>query len=248
MVTVDVPVAALLLAVSVRLLVVVAEAGLNEAVTPLGRPEADKLMLPKKPFCGVTVMVLDPFAPWTTVRLAGDAERLKLGAAPTVRETVVAWLRLPDVPVMVTVDAPMAAPLLTVTVRLLVVVAEAGLNDAVTPVGRPEADKLTLPLNPFWGAIVMALELEKPCAIVRLPGETERLKLGGAFTVSAIVVEWLRLPEVPVMVTVDVPVAAPLLAVSVRLLVVVAEAGLNNAVTPLGRPEADKLTLPTKPF
>ena len=89
MVTVDVPVAALLLAVSVRLLVVVAEAGLNEAVTPLGRPEADKLMLPKKPFCGVTVMVLDPFAPWTTVRLAGDAERLKLGAAPTVRETVV---------------------------------------------------------------------------------------------------------------------------------------------------------------
>ena len=46
----------------------------------------------------------------------------------------------------------------------------------------------------------------------------------------------------------DVPVAAPLLAVSVRLLTVVAEPGLNDAVTPLGRPEADKLTLPLKPF
>ena len=61
-------------------------------------------------------------------------------------------------------------------------------------------------------------------------------------------VVWLRLPEVPVMVTVDVPVAALPLAVSVRLLVVVAEFGLNDAVTPLGRPEADKLTLPVKPF
>ena len=60
---VAVPVVAPLLAVNVRLLVVVAELGLNEAVTPLGRPEADRLTLPAKPFCGVTVTVLDPLAP-----------------------------------------------------------------------------------------------------------------------------------------------------------------------------------------
>ena len=50
------------------------------------------------------------------------------------------------------------------------------------------------------------------------------------------------------IVTVDVPVAAVALAVSVRELVVVAEAGLKDAVTPLGRPDADKLTVPLKPF
>ena len=62
-VTLDVPVAALALAVSVNELVVVAEAGLNEAVTPLGRPDAEKLTLPVKPFWGATVIVLDPLDP-----------------------------------------------------------------------------------------------------------------------------------------------------------------------------------------
>jgi hypothetical protein len=62
-VIVDVPVAAVALAVSVNELVVVAEAGLKEAVTPLGRPDADKLTLPPKPFWGATVMVLKPLDP-----------------------------------------------------------------------------------------------------------------------------------------------------------------------------------------
>ena len=62
-VTVDVPVAAVALAVRVRELVVVAEAGLKDAVTPLGKPDADKLTLPLKPFRGATVMVLEPLEP-----------------------------------------------------------------------------------------------------------------------------------------------------------------------------------------
>ena len=60
--------------------------------------------------------------------------------------------------------------------------------------------------------------------------------------------ELARLPEVPVTVRVTVPVAAVLVAVRVSELEVVAGFGLNDAVTPLGRPEADKLTLPLKPF
>jgi hypothetical protein len=90
-VTVEVPVAAVALAVSVNELVFVAEAGLNEAVTPLGRPDADKLTLPLKPFWGATVIMLEPLDPWATVRLLGEAERLKSGVAValTVRETVV---------------------------------------------------------------------------------------------------------------------------------------------------------------
>ncbi len=71
-----VPVAAVLLAVSVNALVLAVLLGLNEAVTPLGRPDADKLTLPLKPFCGVTVMVLEPLAPWTIVKLFGDAKRV----------------------------------------------------------------------------------------------------------------------------------------------------------------------------
>ena len=52
----------------------------------------------------------------------------------------------------------------------------------------------------------------------------------------------------PVIVTVAVPKAAVALAVSVNVLVEVVGFGLNAAVTPLGRPEAVKLTLPLKPF
>ncbi len=63
MVTVTVPVVAVLLAASVSVLVLEVLAGLNAAVTPLGRPDADKLTLPAKPFCEVTVMVLVPLAP-----------------------------------------------------------------------------------------------------------------------------------------------------------------------------------------
>ena len=62
-VMVAVPVVAVPVAVSVRVLVLAVEAGLNDAVTPEGRPEADKLTLPVKPFCGATVMVLVPVAP-----------------------------------------------------------------------------------------------------------------------------------------------------------------------------------------
>ena len=76
-VTVTIPVAAVLLAVSVNVLVLAVLLGLNDAVTPLGRPDADKPTLPLKPFCGLTVMVLAPLAPWVMLRLLGDTERVK---------------------------------------------------------------------------------------------------------------------------------------------------------------------------
>jgi hypothetical protein len=57
--------------------------------------------------------------------------------------------KLPDAPVTVTVAVPVAAVLLAVNVNVLVPVVVAGLNDAVTPLGRPDADRPTLPLNPF---------------------------------------------------------------------------------------------------
>ena len=55
------------------------------------------------------------------------------------------------------------------------------------------------------------------------------------------------MPEVPVTVTVAVPVVAVLLAVRVKTLVDVVGFVPKLAVTPAGSPDADKVTLPVKP-
>ena len=68
----------------------------------------------------------------------------------------------PDVPVTVTVAGPVVAELLAVSVTMLVLVVLAGLNDAVTPPGRPEATKLTLPVKPPVGFTVMVLGMPLP--------------------------------------------------------------------------------------
>jgi len=167
-----------------------------------------------------------------------------------VSEIEVMCDKLPDVPVIVTVTMPVVAVALAVSVKALVEVAGFGVNDAVTPLGRPEADKLTLLLKLFWGVRVMVLEPLAPCVIVILLGDAESVKSGmkRGFTVSATVVLFDKLPEVPVMMTVTVPVVAVLLVVRAKELVLVVLVGVKEADTPLGRPEADKLTLPLKPF
>ena len=251
-VTAVVPVVAALLAVSVKVLVFAVLLGLNDAVTPLGNPDAERLTLPAKPFCGVTVMVLVPLPPCVIVRLFGDAEIVKLatGTGLTVREIVAVFDRLPDMPVIATVTVPAAAVLLAVSVNVLVLVALLGLNEAVTPLGSPEADRLTLPVKPFCGVTVMVLAPLPPCVIVRLFGDAESVKFaaGRGLTVRETMAVFDKLPDVPVMVTVAVPVAAVLLAVNVNELVLAVLVGLKDAVTPLGNPVADMLTLPLKPF
>jgi hypothetical protein len=87
----------------------------------------------------------------------GDVDRVKLGAGFTVRLTVVVFDRVPEVPLTVTVTAPVAAVVLAVNVRALVEVAGFGVNEAVTPLGNPVAVNVTLPLKPFAGVMVMVL-------------------------------------------------------------------------------------------
>ena len=56
-------------------------------------------------------------------------------------------------------------------------------------------------------------------------------------------------PEVPVMVTVDEPTVAELLAVTViSVSPGVVGFGEKDAVTPLGSPEATRFTLPENPY
>ena len=71
-------------------------------------------------------------------------------------------LKLPEVPVMVTVKVPIAAVAPTVRVTVVEVGSGLELNDAVTPLGRPEAEKVTLPVKPFRGETVMAIKPEVP--------------------------------------------------------------------------------------
>lgn len=175
-VTETVPVVAVPLAVSVSVLAPVVFAGLNDAVTPLGRPEADKATLLLKPLSGFTVIALDPLDPCAIVKLLGEAESVKFGGGLTARESVVELDRLPDEPVIVTVDVPVVAALLAVSVNVLVPVALVGLNEAVTPEGKPDADKLTVPLKPLSALTVMVLVPLAACTMVKLFGDAESVK------------------------------------------------------------------------
>ena len=73
-----------------------------------------------------------------------------MGAA-TVRAVVVVAVCEPDVPVMVSVDCPIAAVLLAVRVIVVVFVVGLGAKDAVIPLGSPDTEKVTLPVNPYCG-------------------------------------------------------------------------------------------------
>ena len=71
-------------------------------------------------------------------------------------------MRLPEVPVMVTVEVPVVevpvvAVALAVKVTELVEVVGLVPKLAVTPDGKPEADRVTLPVNPPEGVTVMVL-------------------------------------------------------------------------------------------
>ena len=88
-----------------------------------------------------------------------------------VRATVVVCVKPPDVPVIVTVARPRVAVLEAVRVSVLVLVALAGLKDAVTPAGRPVADKATDPLKLLIGVTVTVLVPAVPWTTLTLLGE-----------------------------------------------------------------------------
>jgi hypothetical protein len=263
-VTVRVAAAALAAAVSVVLCTVpgvnVSVAGL--AVTPVGSPVIVTETVPLKEFNAVARRLTgEPVTPATIVSDVGETASEKSGAAggaaETVNATVAAWLRVPDVPVRVTVALPAAIVEAAVSVTFCAVpgvnVSVAGL--AVTPVGSPVMATATVPLKEFNAvANTLTFEPAAPATIASDVGETVSEKSdgggGGAETVNATEAEWLRVPEVPVNVTVALPATAVDAAVSVTFCAVpgadVSVAGL--AVTPLGSPLTATVTIPVKPF
>ena len=63
--------------------------------------------------------------------------------------SVVVAVCVPEVPVIVSGYGPAATELDAVRVKVLLPVAGLGEKEAVTPVGRPETDRFTLPVNPY---------------------------------------------------------------------------------------------------
>jgi hypothetical protein len=68
---------------------------------------------------------------------------------------VVDAVSVPEVPVMVTVARPKVAVLLVASVSTLVPLVGLVPNAAVTPVGNPDAARVTLPVNPPTSPTVM---------------------------------------------------------------------------------------------
>ncbi len=110
------------------------------------------------------------------LRAAGDAPIVNAGIPVTVSDGCTEAVRVPEVPVIVTVDVDEAAELAAVSVSVLVVVAAAGLNDAVTPSGRPDAARFTERVKPFWGLIVIVLFPLVPAVIASVDAEAARPK------------------------------------------------------------------------
>ena len=142
--------------------------GAKLALTPEGSPLALSATLPVRPPTKVTVSVTVGFVFTGSESVVGDTVMVNSGSAVTVSVMVAVSVVEPLVPVMVKVTAPTVAVLVAVRVKVLPPepVTEAGLKDAVTPVGRPltvKATALSKPLNAETTTLLVAVV---PCSTV----------------------------------------------------------------------------------
>ena len=126
----------------------------------------------------------------------GDTVRLKFC---TVSETVMLCVRLPLVPVMVSVDVPPGTVVGTDTVRVEVPdpVSDAGLKAAVALAGRPLTARLVGEVSPALAVrVTVKVVAVPPATTVRVVGEEESEKSGATVRVSG--TDWTMEPLVPV--------------------------------------------------
>jgi len=144
-------------------------------------------------------------------------------------------------PVVVTVNVEFPAP---VTV--------AGEKPAVAPAGNPLALSVTTPPNPFNAPMLAVYVVAFPAITVCVPGLPDIVKSGGggcALTTKLTVAVCVRLPLVPVIVSVDVPTGVlPLVVtVNVELPVPVTVAGEKLTVPPGSPAPAHSRMTPPNP-
>jgi len=173
------------------------------------------------------------------------------GGLLTVNVNVVVRVRELPVPVTVIVDDPVGvdAEVVSVNVDEQVGLHEAWGNEAVVPAGRPDAANETDCVVPETRVAVIVLDADCPWTTDLFPPlESEKSKDGGggggAFTVNVNVVVRDTEPPAPVTVIVDDPVGvdAEVVSVSVDEQAGLHDAGENEAVVPVGRPDAANKT------
>ena len=167
----------------------------------------------------------------------------------TVSAMLTVAVNVPDVPVMMTLEVRAVAVLLAVRVSTLLPVVGLVLNTAPTPLGSPDAANVTLPANPPASITVTVSVMAEPCVTDSVAAAAASVKLGvcTVLTVSETAELAVRAPDVPVIVSVEVPVAAALPAVRVNTLEPVVGLVPNEAVTPAGSPDTASVTLPANP-
>ena len=153
----------------------------------------------------------------------------------------------PEVPLMVTVNAPVVAVLLAVSVSTLLPVVGLVPQTPVTPPGRLDAARVTLPVKLPTSVTVMVSVAVLPWVMARVDAEGASVKPVPGM-VRARVAELTSEPSVPVSKTLYVP--AGVLACDVKFTVTVplalSDDGEKLAWTPEGRPLALSETLPVR--
>ena len=127
---------------------------------------------------------------------------------------------------------------------------DAGVKTAVTPIGTPDAARVTLPVKLLMAATLTGVVVEDPATTLTGAALAPSVKLDTGATVRVSGNEAVSAPLVPVIVTtadVDVAVAG---AVNATDAVPPAEGDVGEklAVTPAGNPDAANATLPWKPL
>jgi hypothetical protein len=167
--------------VSVEVPAPVIELGLKLAVTPDGKPDADKEMAESNPPVTEDVIVTVPELLRSMLIEAGDALMEKPAVVDvTVSETVVVDVVLPDVPVMVIAYVPGVVDDATVKVAVDVPapVMEDGLKPTVTPEGWPDAVSVIAESKPPLTVLVIVALPELPWSTETEVGEADSEKLG----------------------------------------------------------------------
>jgi len=158
--------------------------GLKLAVTPVGRPAAERDTAELKPLLTDVEIVVLPELPCVTDSAEGETVTVKSGAVTglTDRATVVVWVVPPPLAVTVTFEVPVVAVVLdekvSVELPLPGAVMEAGLKLAVTPVGNPDTDNEIAELKPPLTLVEMVVAAELPCVKESAAGEAAKLKSG----------------------------------------------------------------------
>jgi hypothetical protein len=154
----------------------------------------------------VTVMVSVPLAPGATVRAVAEGLSVKppVGEVTVTATLMETGVSVPEVPVTVTAEVPSAAAVLEIKVSTVEVAEDTGLNEPVIPVGRPDAENATTPVNGLMSVTVMVtLQLPPWTMVQAVVGGFSLKPPVGEVTVSVkVVTTGVRVPEVPVTVIV----------------------------------------------